>query len=351
MGAAAGVVGPAVFTGAWIVSSLRQSVPAAEVQISGLAAADARDPWIMIGGFLVLGVCSVAFGESAHRAIGGAGPRLIEGAGVLTIAAGLLRRDHMLLTRGPVSWHNHAHDVISALIYADLIIAQVMLARGFGRDAGMAWRAWRAWRAWLLGSAAATTGLVVAFAADTSAPDAGVLQRLLVSVPLAAMGAIAVRLTRRRAGSPAPDQRLAGPRSGGLRSGGLRSAGLRSAGLRSAGLRSAGLRSAGLRSAGLRSGGLRLGAGHLGMVAPGRHRGQVGQRLALDLLPGRAGVASRLPGDHPREALVERLELAVVVGAVAAVPAALDRHAAALTVHGVLLMLVRRVGQPGRPGR
>ena len=54
--AAAGVIGPAVFTGAWIVGSLRQSgYGAIEVQISGLAAPDARDPWIMITGFLALG--------------------------------------------------------------------------------------------------------------------------------------------------------------------------------------------------------------------------------------------------------------------------------------------------------
>ena len=57
--AAAGVAGPAVFTGAWIVSSLRQTGHgAAEVQISGLAAPDARDPWIMVIGFLVLGGCA-----------------------------------------------------------------------------------------------------------------------------------------------------------------------------------------------------------------------------------------------------------------------------------------------------
>jgi len=69
---------------------------------------------------------------------GGAGPRLIQGAGILTIAAGLLRRDHMLLTSGSVSWHNHAHDVISAVIYADLVLAQLMLAVRFGRDGARA---------------------------------------------------------------------------------------------------------------------------------------------------------------------------------------------------------------------
>ena len=88
--AAAGVIGPAVFTGAWIVGSLRQSgYGAIEVQISGLAAPDARDPWIMITGFLALGGCAVAFGEALREAVGGPAPRLIQGAGVLTIVAGL----------------------------------------------------------------------------------------------------------------------------------------------------------------------------------------------------------------------------------------------------------------------
>ena len=81
----------------------------------------------------------------------GPGPRLIQGAGVLTIAAGLLRRDHMLLTSGSVSWHNHAHDVVSVVLYVDLVLAQLLLARRFGRDT--AGSGWGAWRAWLMASA------------------------------------------------------------------------------------------------------------------------------------------------------------------------------------------------------
>jgi len=213
---AAGIAGPAAFTGAWIASSLRQTgYPAAEVQLSGLAAPDARDPWIMLTGFLVLGGCTVAFGTALHDALGGrdrAGlaPRLIQGAGLLTIAAGLLRRDHMLLTPGSVSWHNHAHDVVSAVIYADLVAAQVLLALRFGReparsgtpDDPASWD-WRPWRPWLLASAGATAAALIAFAADTSAADAGVLQRVAVSIPLAAIAAVAVRLLRGPVRTPA----------------------------------------------------------------------------------------------------------------------------------------------------
>ena len=70
----AGVAGPVAFTAAWATASLLQAGhAAAEVQISGLAAPDARDPWIMITGFVVLGGCSVAFGSALHRELGGAG--------------------------------------------------------------------------------------------------------------------------------------------------------------------------------------------------------------------------------------------------------------------------------------
>jgi Protein of unknown function (DUF998) len=207
---AAGIAGPAAFTGAWIAGSLRQAGhPAAGIQLSGLAAPDARDPWIMLTGFLVLGGCSVAFGAALHEALGGRGraglaPRLIQGAGLLTIAAGLLRRDRMLLTAGSVSWHNHAHDAVSAVIYADLVLALALLAVRFGRDPRQAavsggpldpeGRDWRPWRPWLLAGAGATAAALIAFAADTSAPAAGVLQRVAVSIPLAAVAAVAARL-------------------------------------------------------------------------------------------------------------------------------------------------------------
>lgn len=194
--AAAGVAGPVVFSGAWVAGSLLQpGHGAGSVQISGLAAPDARDPWLMITGFVVLGGFAAVFGTVLRETHGAAAGWLVSGAGAATIAAGLLRRDHMLLTRGPVSWHNHAHDVISAVIYVDLVVALLVLARQSGRRPG-----WRRWRPWLLAAAAATGATLIAFAADTSGPAAGILQRAAVSVPLAALAAIAVKA----AGQPRP---------------------------------------------------------------------------------------------------------------------------------------------------
>src|SRR5262249_57287268 len=113
--AIAGIAGPVAFTGAWIAASLLQTGHSAVgVQISGLAATDARNPWIMIAGFAALGGCSVAFGSALREALGGparAGPapRLIQAAGVLTVPAGLLRRDRMLrVSPAADARHNHA---------------------------------------------------------------------------------------------------------------------------------------------------------------------------------------------------------------------------------------------------
>jgi Protein of unknown function (DUF998) len=184
------VVGPVVFTAAWIAASLRQTGHGAlSVQLSGLAAPDARDPWIMITGFGVLGGGALVFGQELARELPGQAPRLIQGAGVLVIAAGLLRRDHMELTSGPVSWHNHAHDVVSLVLYSDLVLAQLLLARSFAATAS-----WRPWRRYLLASGAATATALAVYIPNTTSDAAGALQRVAVTIPLLAITAVAVRL-------------------------------------------------------------------------------------------------------------------------------------------------------------
>ncbi len=183
----------------------------------------------MIAGFVVLGACSVAFGGSLHRALGGSersavspgrarlgtragertlrrvrprrlpdpgprraglGPRLIQWAGVLTIAAGLLRRDHMMLGLPGESWHNHAHDVVSSIIYLTLVVAPLLLAARFRGDAS-----WRRLPVPLVAGSAATAGVLAVFVSSAFGSWDPVLQRAAVTIPLAILAAVAVRLT------------------------------------------------------------------------------------------------------------------------------------------------------------
>ena len=90
------------------------------------------------------------------------------------------------------SWYGNAHDAISGLIYASLVLAQLALARRFRRDP-----AWRPWRPWLLTGAAATGVILIAYAAAVTGPAAAILQRAAVTLPHAAVAAVAARLLRR----------------------------------------------------------------------------------------------------------------------------------------------------------
>lgn len=93
--AVGGLAGPVLFTVAWVVSSLRQpGHSAADVQLSGLAAADARDPQTMIAGLVMLGAGTMLFGTALRPVTPRpAGPWLVVAAGAASVAAGVFRRD------------------------------------------------------------------------------------------------------------------------------------------------------------------------------------------------------------------------------------------------------------------
>jgi hypothetical protein len=55
---------------------------------------------------------------------------------VLAIAAGLVRRDQMELASGPVSLHSEAHTIVSAALYADLVLARLLPVRALAGKAG-----------------------------------------------------------------------------------------------------------------------------------------------------------------------------------------------------------------------
>jgi hypothetical protein len=189
-----GMAGPLVFTSAWVVSSLLQAGhPAAEVQLSGLAAEDARDPHIMIAGFLVLGACSIGFGAALRRVTGrGARPWLVMAGGAAAVAAGAFRRDRMLLSGpgfGGESWHNQVHDVASGVAYAAMLIAPLVLARGFRADPR-----WAVIARPVQGLALASSAALAVFASGAAQPWDGTVQRIAVTLALAAEALIASRM-------------------------------------------------------------------------------------------------------------------------------------------------------------
>jgi hypothetical protein len=195
LAAACGVVGPVLFTAAWVAGSLRQAGhSAAEVQLSGLAAEDARDPQIMMAGFVVLGAGTVVFGAGLCRVAAprSAGPWLVLVAGAASIAAGLFRRDHVLLA-GPgfagESWHNQVHDVVSGVAYGAMLAAPLVLARRWSGDPDWTVLS-RPVRVLVLVSAAA----LALFASQIAAPYNGVVQRIAVTLPLTAEILIAGRM-------------------------------------------------------------------------------------------------------------------------------------------------------------
>src|SRR5215470_16095088 len=195
LAAGGGVAGPLLFTAAWVVRSLRQAGhPAAGIQLSGLAAEDARDPQIMMAAFVVLGACSIAFGAALRRVAGHrrAGPWLVMVAGAATVAAGVFQRDHMLLT-GPgftgESWHNQVHDVVSGIAYAAMLTAPLALARQFRADPQWAMIA-RPVQVLALVSAAT----MAVFASRAAEPWNGAVQRTAVTLALATQALAAARM-------------------------------------------------------------------------------------------------------------------------------------------------------------
>lgn len=202
-----GIAGPLLFTAAWVVSLLRQAgQPAAEVQLSGLAAPDARDPQIMIAAFVVLGGSSITLGAALRKvatagpatslssasAVSPAGPWLVMAAGAATVAAGVFRRDHMLLT-GPgfagESWHNQVHDVASGVAYAAMLTAPLALAWRFRAD-----RDWAVIARPIQLLALASAVAMAVFATRAVEPWNGAVQRAAVSIALAAQALTALRL-------------------------------------------------------------------------------------------------------------------------------------------------------------
>jgi hypothetical protein len=196
------VVGPLAFTTAWLLGARRQeSYEVRHEHISGLAARDAADPHVMTLGFLCLGACTVAFASALERRLGpkpGWGPALIGAAGLATIVAGTFRRDRR--SNAPPSGQvprqspeNDVHDTAGVMVAVAGTGGLLALAPRLARDPSFAPFAQPA-----LGAAAASLGLSAWFLRDVVRPWNGVVQRVSVTVPLAFMVRLALRLLSER---------------------------------------------------------------------------------------------------------------------------------------------------------
>jgi uncharacterized protein DUF998 len=203
--AACGLLGPAAFTAAWIVSTRRQSgYSLAHEHISGLAAPDAEDPHVMTAGFVALGLGTVAFAAELDRRLsrGGArpgpGPLLMGASGVATVAAGVFRRDRRSNYPAPgeidrrQSSRNDIHD-LSAVASGGLGLASLLtLAVRFRREPG-----WEDLTRPAVAAAVASTALAAWFVRDVVRPGNGIVQRAGVTIPLWFMGRVATRMVQR----------------------------------------------------------------------------------------------------------------------------------------------------------
>jgi hypothetical protein len=187
----------------WSSRHQRDGYTITREHLSGLAAPDAVHPEVMVAGFVALGACTATFAGALEDALGGRGaagpgPTLLRVAGVATIAAGLLRRDRMLLGLPDgvdhQSWHNDGHDIASGVIYTCLGAAPLALARRFRDDP-----LWGPLRVPAIGAAAASAGVMALFASKALEPVNGLLQRAAVTGSLAGLAGLALwtqRVTR-----------------------------------------------------------------------------------------------------------------------------------------------------------
>ncbi len=140
--AAAGFVGPAAFTGAWVFCTVREEgrdgYTLVREQVSGLAADDARHPVVMTSGFIVNAACTWLFASAVEDALGGperAGwaPRFMRVTAAAMLGAGVFRRDQKLLIElgdgETQSTQNTLHDVMSGIAFGSMFFTPFALHR------------------------------------------------------------------------------------------------------------------------------------------------------------------------------------------------------------------------------
>jgi hypothetical protein len=196
-----GVVGPIAFTTAWLLAGWRQEgYEARHEHISGLAAKDAVDPHLMTAGFLTLGACTIAFASALERRLAartGWGPAMIGTAGLATLVTGAFRRDRRSNLPLPGEEHlsrsteNDLHDTAAVAVAVMGTGGLFALARRLAGD-----QAFGSLASGALVAAGTSLGLSAWFLRDVVRPWNGVVQRVSVTVPLAFMASLAIRMLR-----------------------------------------------------------------------------------------------------------------------------------------------------------
>jgi hypothetical membrane protein len=215
------VAGPIVFTAAWLVGwAVQDEYSPRHEDISALAALDAEHPWIMVIGFLALGLGIVALGLGLLSALASGvsvrvGALLVTVAGLGILVAGLARNDcsselaacKARIDAGDLSWHDQVHDLVSLAVFLALVAAQLVLARPFGRDTR-----WQDLRRYSIVSGALTFALLVVYGSGAGGDWNGLVQRVFLAVPFLWIVVLGLRL-RRLAVDPAEAFRAVDGRS------------------------------------------------------------------------------------------------------------------------------------------
>ena len=198
------VAGPIAFTIAWLVGGLVQDEYSARKEdISALAALDAQHAWIMITGFVLLGVGTVALAAGLASTLrypsAAIGSVLLMIAGIGLVVAGLARNDcsselpacAARVDAGEVSWHNQVHDNVSLILFLALIAAPLVFARAFGRD-----DRWRPLRTYSIVTGLLGFALLVLYVIGSAGTWNGLVQRIFISVLLLWIALVGFRLSR-----------------------------------------------------------------------------------------------------------------------------------------------------------
>jgi hypothetical membrane protein len=199
------VAGPVFFTAAWFVAwAVQDEYSPRREDISALAALDAEQPWIMVIGFLSLGLGIIGLGLGLASVLAGGlsarvGSLLVTFAGLGILVAGLARNDcsselaacKAREDAGELSWHHHVHDLVSLVVFLALVAAQLVLARAFGRNAR-----WHDLRSYAMRSGALTFALLVLYGSGAIGDWNGLVQRVFLAVPFIWIAVLGLRLRR-----------------------------------------------------------------------------------------------------------------------------------------------------------